>query len=619
MDGGNDGYYQLVHDGTGEPGTLEYAVTAAAHGVVVGRVYRFKVSALNFNGEGAASSESLIHACLSPANFSAPRYVTSDETTLSIEWAAPNITNGCPIDKYQLFRDTGSTDAITTQVGGDLEPHVTSATITLAGADTSKTFRVQLAAFNDAGSVLSGIGEFILANVPEAPSAPVNDASVTNNAQIKVRFAETLPNARGSSIFAVQLAMDDGLGGELTTVVGADEEQMTMVTTYLAESVVEGRYYTFRCRVKNSIGWSAWSTDTLIVAAVTPGKPDPPLLVAATATTIELQFFVPATSGGTPLTSYELFRNDGNDANEATIQVTTYTSNSLTHTLTTAADSVVTGTIYRFRFRAVNAIGNSEYSDTVRYAVVDPPAAPALPTVMQAQTSTSQIAFEWAKVVPVAGQETGQTIHGYLAYMMEVNKAASSVSQTEGEYTLVYNGTINPDTAEVVVKNLDGEAVRAGYEYKVKVVATYLNGETAESAVASIMACSSLALADGVDWAPLLVSTSSTQMTLSWPDVPAATPPVDGCHITGYQLYMSGDDGATYSEIDSALVRDKPNLHQHTVATSNFAAASADVGETFLFKLDALNVASTVTSSSLAVVLADAPPAPASAPALDPA
>jgi hypothetical protein len=368
-------------------------VTSAEHGIVVGRAYRFKVSALNFNGEGPTSAESLIHACLSPANFSAPRYVTSDETTLSVEWAAPNATNGCPIDKYQLFRDTGSGDAITTQVGGDLEPHVTSATITLTGADTSKTFRVQLAAFNDAGSARSGIGEFILANVPEAPAAPVNDATVTSNEQIKVRFAETLPNARGSDIFAVQLAMDDGLGGQFTTVVGADEEQMTLATTYVASPVVEGRYYTFKCRVKNSIGWSAWSADSLIVAAITPGKPDAPTLVAATATSIQLLFFVPATSGGTPLTQYELYRNDGNDANEATIQVTSYTSNSLTHTLTTTTDSLVTGTIYSFRFRAVNAIGNSEYSDTVRYAVVDPPAAPALPTVMQAQTSTTQIAF----------------------------------------------------------------------------------------------------------------------------------------------------------------------------------------------------------------------------------
>ena len=120
MDGGNDGNFQVVYDGHGQPGTLEYAVTTATDSITVGWAYRFKVTALNFNGEGAASAESLIHACLSPANFSAPRYVSSSETALSVEWAAPNATNGCPIDKYQLFRDTGSADAITTQVGGDL-------------------------------------------------------------------------------------------------------------------------------------------------------------------------------------------------------------------------------------------------------------------------------------------------------------------------------------------------------------------------------------------------------------------------------------------------------------------------------------------------------------------
>jgi len=183
----------------------------------------------------------------------------------------------------------------------------------------------------------------------------------------------------------------------------------------------------------------------------------------------------------------------------------------------------------------------------------------------------------------------------------------------------VYNGTINPDTVEVVAKSLEGDAVRAGYEYKVKAVATYINGLTAESAVTSIMACSPPSLVAGVDWAPRLVGTSSAQMTVSWPDVPASEMPADGCHITGYKMYMSGDSGATYAEIDSTLVRDKPNLHQHSVATSNFAAASADVGKTFLIYVEALNVAGSLTSSSLAVVLADAPTAPASAPALDPA
>jgi hypothetical protein len=81
---------------------------------------------------------------------------------------------------------------------------------------------VRLMATNDAGYVYSGIGTFLIADVPEAPDAPVNDAEITNDSQIGVTFAEILPNARGSSIFAVQLAMDDGAGGDFVTVLGSE-------------------------------------------------------------------------------------------------------------------------------------------------------------------------------------------------------------------------------------------------------------------------------------------------------------------------------------------------------------------------------------------------------------
>lgn len=83
--------------------------------------------------------------------------------------------------------------------------------------------------------MLSGIGSFILADVPDAPDPPVNDATVTNDQQIKVNFAQTLPNNRGSPILAVQLAMDDGDGGEFVIVVGKNETAATMSTWYVAD------------------------------------------------------------------------------------------------------------------------------------------------------------------------------------------------------------------------------------------------------------------------------------------------------------------------------------------------------------------------------------------------
>jgi hypothetical protein len=84
----------------------------------------------------------------------------------------------------------------------------------LTSSDTGNIFRVQIEAFNEAGSIKSAIGEFVLASIPDAPDPPTNDASVTNSERIKVDFIGTLPNDRGSSIIGVQLAMDDGQGGD---------------------------------------------------------------------------------------------------------------------------------------------------------------------------------------------------------------------------------------------------------------------------------------------------------------------------------------------------------------------------------------------------------------------
>jgi hypothetical protein len=132
IDGGNDGSYQLAYDGANRPGVLEFKVTKERFRIVPGRAYRFRVAALNYNGEGALSDEATLYMCLPPQDFPAPEYVSSTETTLTVKWAAPRVSNGCPIVKYELFRDTGVGDAIVEQEGGDLEPHVTRLKINLA-------------------------------------------------------------------------------------------------------------------------------------------------------------------------------------------------------------------------------------------------------------------------------------------------------------------------------------------------------------------------------------------------------------------------------------------------------------------------------------------------------
>lgn len=203
---------------------------------------------------------------------------------------------------------------------------------------------------------------------------------------------------------------------------------------------------------------------------------------------------------------------------------------------------------------------------------------------------------------------------------MEVNKFGGddAESLTQGQFVEAYSGATNPDTTQIVVTSVGGEPVRAGFDYLFRVTATYLNGFSAEGAVTSIRACAVPSLSVGVVWSPALVSTSSTSMTIEWPVPPQNSLPVEGCHITGYALYLSGDAGASFTEIDSAQVRDHPNLHEHAVASSNFdEAGGSDVGSVFLLKVEAINVAGSLSSSTLAVVLADAPAAPTSGPSFD--
>lgn len=68
----------------------------------------------------------------------------------------------------------------------------------------------------------------------------------------------------------------------------------------------------------NINGWSEWSPTTYIRAAIVPSPPPAPKLVSATLTTINLEFHRSPDNGGSEITSYELYINDGDDANEPT-------------------------------------------------------------------------------------------------------------------------------------------------------------------------------------------------------------------------------------------------------------------------------------------------------------
>jgi hypothetical protein len=110
-------------------------------------------------------------------------------------------------------------------------------------------------------------------------------------------------------------------------------------------------------------------------------------------------------------------------------KVTSYTNNGMTHTVRTVPDGIVPGSIYTFKFRAVNVIDPSNFSPETRIAAASPPSKPATPTRALILNSKTQITVLWSQS---ANNEI--PIQGYRLYM----------SSGTGVYTMIYNGFLNP-------------------------------------------------------------------------------------------------------------------------------------------------------------------------------
>lgn len=270
--------------------------------------------------------------------------------------------------------------------------------------------------------------------------------------------------------------MDDGLGGEYVSMIGGKYDVL-LTSMLLTNGIVKGREYRFKYRCKNVNGWGEYSDVTYIKAAVSPATPRAPRLISATETTMTLEFFKPEDTGGTEVKQFKLYINDGNDQNDPNTPVLSYTSNNLVHTLDKDdADSfLVSGKVYKFRFIAINEIGNSGMSDISAYALAGQPSAPGTPTINPSLTNANQIAVQWAPSTSTTAP--GGLVQGYILYMMDPR---------DGIWQEIFNGELGYPTITSYIVRKD---IVGGLAYRFKVKGAYKNGYTQESSEAVIYSC----------------------------------------------------------------------------------------------------------------------------------
>lgn len=232
-----------------------------------------------------------------------------------------------------------------------------------------------------------------------------------------------------------------------------------------------------------------------IRAAKVPSRPEPLKFSATTSTTITLVLTPVKQNGGSAVSAYKLYADDGDDTQENFTHVTSYVGNALQHTINGATETrFVTGKTYRFKVTATNAIGESEQSNQLRVALAKIVAAPQKPVIDKNLSTRTSHFITWQEGTP-AGDIP---ILGYKLFMIEKGSGKSS---------LAYDGSLSRSTKSFNVKGLE-----TGKYYAFYVTARDFNGESQPSEEVVGVVCEK----PGHISRPAFVKAQKTSIEVAW-------------------------------------------------------------------------------------------------------
>ncbi|MEA3200562.1 MAG: trimeric autotransporter adhesin [Thermoplasmata archaeon] len=333
--------------GTTGGSTFSYAESGLGNGVA--RFYR--VSATNSLGEGPQSGTASATTWAvpgAPQNLAASAGPSPGQIRLT--WAAPASNGGTAITGYTVYRGTSSTGPFSfvgTTSGSTL-------TYTDSGLGNGATRYYVVSASNAVGEgPQSGASGATTWTVPGAPQSPAATAGPSPG-QIRLTWAAPASNG-GTAVTGYTVYRGTSSSGPFSLLATTGAATLAYTDTGLGNGA--SRYYVVSA--SNVVGEGP---QTSSVGATTWTVPSAPLsLDAQTGTSlnqINVVWSAPASTGGTAVTSYQLYRATA--ASGPFSFVATIPAPTLTYT-----DSGLTpATTYWYYATATNAVGPGPSSNT---------------------------------------------------------------------------------------------------------------------------------------------------------------------------------------------------------------------------------------------------------------
>jgi len=400
-------------------------------------------------------------------------------TDVDLSWQAPASDGGSPLTAYIVAQsdDGGLTfvEVATVSVG------TLSYTATNLSAGTDYIFSVS--AQNSVGTGPAATSSAIPLTVP---SAPQNFSLSAGDSQVTLSWAAPASDG-GTALTSYQVSNDNGVSWQ--TIAGASTLSYTFV------GLSNGTSYNFAVRAVNTEGPGA-SASTIATPLAVPGAVQN-LVAVPSDGTVTLDWDVPATDGGTPVTDYQVSSDGGSSWTDVASTIQSYTFADLSN-----------GSTYTFAVRAINTVGSGAPTSIS----AAPLAIPSVPQNLIATAGAGQASLSWAAPADTGGS----AITSYSIY-----------SSTDG-LNWTPAGTTTASSFSFIVVGLTN-----GTPYYLAV--------TADNAAGSSMLQASTAVTVTpmtVPAAPtnLLATAGNAQVSLDW------TAPTDdgGSAITGYQISING-------------------------------------------------------------------------------
>ena len=408
-------------------------------GLTNGTKYYFKVRALNPAGLGAPSHEVSVTPAQAPT---VPRSLsaTSGKESVALTWQAPASNGGRPVNGYNVYVGTaaGGESLIPvnpSRLGGSATGY------TVKGLTDGTKYFFTVRAIN---AVAVGAASFEKSATPKTvPHTPTYLHAYSGKGTARLTWVAP-EDTGGSPLTGFNVYKGTVSGGESTTPVNASPVSK-IATSYTVTGLTNGTKYYFKVKAINAVGLSAALNQASATPTAASRPPGPPIDLAADAAShsAHLTWSAPSSTGGTPITGYNVY--EGTVANlESAVPVngSPLSPNARSYLVTGLTNS----SQYYFTVQAVNAIGKGAPSNEAFAIPAANATVPAAPTNLQATVVSANVKVTW--VAPP--WDGGRAITGYNVYKgtaaggesnVPVNPSPLSPSATSYTVTGLTHGT----------------------------------------------------------------------------------------------------------------------------------------------------------------------------------